>query len=139
MAYDAAKLNIRDPTDAAWALAWARRFAGDRTEPEVHGDEEWLAELEADAVRVTATGGTVSVYYRPDLTAARVVGADPAWSSLEWLGDARVRSRSAAELAAAIRGAGRWVAELVEGLIAARSDVARVAGPGGARAPRAVF
>lgn len=117
--YAPADLTLHDPTSLAWALAWARRFAGDvPTEggawaPTSLADEEWQGWLKATSVTANAV-----TYYRPHEAAARALESDPRrLLSLTVAGVAQ-QYRDPAEAARAIRAAGRWVDELIAAMAA---------------------
>jgi len=111
--YSPANLVPHDPTSLAWALAWARRFAGDVPLGDAWRlssleDKEWQAWLQATAVQ---HGGTT--YYRPHEAAARAIESDPnRLLSLSLAGVAQ-SYRTPQEAASAIRRAGAWVDDLI--------------------------
>lgn len=112
--YSPANLTPHDPTSLSWALAWARRFAGDvPTEggawaPSSLEDEEWAAWLAATAASVDGT-----TYYRPHEAAARALESDPRRLLALNLGGVSQQYRDPAQVAAQIRAAGGWVDELI--------------------------
>ena len=108
--YDPTQLIPHDPTSLAWALAWARRFAGDVPpwRPGSQEDEEWQAWLTATALVVNDT-----TYYRPHEAAARALEADPNRLRALNLAGVTQQYREPHEAAAAIRRGGAWVDELI--------------------------
>jgi len=112
--YTPADLIPHDPTSLTWALAWARRFAGDvPTEggawaPSSLEDEEWAAWLAATAASVDGT-----TYYRPHEAAARAVESDPRRLLSLSLAGVSQQYRDPSVVAAQIRAAGGWVDELI--------------------------
>jgi len=115
--YDPASLDPIDPSSLTWALAWARRLAGDvPTEGgawPLHSmhDEEWEAWLRATAMDV---GGTL--YYRPHVAAAAVIRSNPAWASRLSIAGVSQEGRMADEVAAAILAAGAWIDDTIQRL-----------------------
>lgn len=112
--YDPTQLTPHDPTSFFWALAWARRFAGDvPTEggawpPSSLQDEEWAGWLGATAI--VYNGAT---YYRPHEAAARALESDPRRLLALNLSGVSQQYRDPAQVAAQIRAAGGWVDELI--------------------------
>jgi len=112
--YVPADLTLHDPTSLAWALAWARRMAGDvPTEggawaPTSLADEEWQGWLKATSVTANAV-----TYYRPHEAAARALESDPRRLLALNLGGVSQQYRDPAQVAAQIRAAGGWVDELI--------------------------
>ena len=112
--YDPTSLTPIDPTSFTWALAWARRLAGDVPTDggawPLHSmhDEEWAAWLRATAMDV---GGTL--YYRPHEAAARAVESDPRRLLSLSLAGVSQQYRDPSVVAAPIRAAGGWVDELI--------------------------
>lgn len=109
MSYDASALSPNDATDQEWSLAWVRRIAGDDTENERNSDAEWLAELSAD----TVTGEDDTVYYRPHVTAARLVASQNAAVRTESLLGGSITYRSPQARAQALRSAYAWMDDLI--------------------------
>lgn len=109
--YSPASLLPHDPTSQAWALAWARRFAGDVPpwRPGSLEDAEWLAWLQATAVQVNGI-----TYYRPHEAAARALESDPNRPTELGIMGSLQRYRSVSEAVEAIRRGGRWVDELIQ-------------------------
>ena len=75
MSYKPQNLEPTTTTDEAWALAWVRKMSKDINDPCVWSDPEWLAELGLPSD--IHTDSTDVIHYRPHLTAARVVKANP--------------------------------------------------------------
>lgn len=78
--YDINALSTNDPTDEAWALAWARLLSRDYPTNEVYPahslkDEEWEAFLRVTAV--TVDGDT---YFRPFKAVAMKIATDPTYA-----------------------------------------------------------
>lgn len=112
--YNPAALYPHDPTSLAWALNWARRFAGDvpagdgAWPPASLEDEEWQAWLGATATTVSGV-----VYYRPHEAAANAIVSNPHWARRLSLMGLSQEFRTAEEAAGAIRWAGAWVDQLI--------------------------
>lgn len=110
--YSLTALLPHDPTNATWALMWARRFAWD-TPLDADGrtwktgslhDEEWAAWLDATAVRYEGV-----VYYRPHEAAARVIESNPDWLLSMSMDGVSRGFRDPHRVANAIRREGAWV------------------------------
>ena len=108
--YAPANLIPHDPTSRDWALAWARRFAGDVPpwRPGSLEDEEWLGWLQATALVIGD-----ATYYRPHEAAARAIESDPNRLQELAIMGAMQRMRDPLQVARAIRNGGRWVDELI--------------------------
>lgn len=116
--YIPAHMRPINPLSAAWALAWARHFAGDYplsldTEPDVYpldswDDAVWLAMLDATAYVVwDEQGAVVATYYRPHEAAAIALDANPHWLQRESVLGATQERRPLSEIVQGIRWAGR--------------------------------
>ena len=121
-----ADMRERDPTNAAWAIAWARHYLRDTSEPFVFEDAELFAELEAHAMVDEG-----EAFYRPHATAAFMLRADPERAVSESLLGVNVTHRDVGEVATAITRSGAWIDDLIEAEVGSR--------PGAGRALRAVF
>ena len=119
-------MRLRDPTSAAWALAWARHYLRDTSEPYVFEDAELFADLEAHAFM--EEGDT---FYRPHATAAFLLRADPERAASESLLGVSVTHRDVGEIATAVMRSGSWIDDLIEADVGSR--------PGAGRSLRAVF
>lgn len=112
--YSPSSLLPHEPKSPSWALAWARRLAGDVPTGDgswpTHSleDEEWQAWLQATVVPVST-----DVYYRPHEAAARAISANPYWSERLSLMGLSQEFRSAEQVAGAIRQAGSWIDRLI--------------------------
>ena len=112
--YDPASLDPIDPTSPAWALAWARRLAGDVPTDggawPLHSmhDEEWAAWLRATAMDVNGT-----LYYRPHVAAAAAIRSNPAWAIRLSIAGVFQEGRTPDEIAAAIMAAGGWIDDTI--------------------------
>lgn len=130
--YDTAKLALNDPSDADWALAYARFALRDKpNEANAYPagslqDEELNALLEADKVTDTTDGGgDGTAYYRPHLVAASLIESTPEWVERFSAGGYSESVRSALEVASGVRKAGRWIDDSINdstsGRVGARS------------------
>lgn len=112
-----------DPIDldgAAWALAWVRFFLRDKPNeattypPGSLEDAELEANLNADRLQDTiASGGDDTYYFRPHITAARLIVINPAWIRRWAAAGVSEEYRDAEELARAIRTQNTWIDDAI--------------------------
>jgi hypothetical protein len=128
--YDPASLDPIDPTSFTWALAWARRLAGDVPTDggawPLHSmhDEEWAAWLRATAMDVDGT-----LYYRPHAAAAAVIRSHPAWATRLSIAGVFQEGRTPDEIAAAILAAGAWIDDTIQRLTGRNPTTGRTLWP----------
>ena len=110
-----------DPDGPAWALAWVRFLLRDKPNeasafpPGSLDDDELTANLNADRVQdTTAGGGDDTYYYRPHVTAARLIVSNPMWLSRWAAAGVSEEYRSAEDVARAIRTNNAWIDDLID-------------------------
>lgn len=119
MAYDLSSLLPTDVTSEAWALNMVRLYLRDRESPFEYADTEIATFLNAHAV-TAEIAGVDTTFYRPHVTAASIIDADPDRAVTEALMSARVGYRTPDSIARAIRRSGRWIDDLIEGIAGTR-------------------
>lgn len=114
--YSLVDLALNDPSDADWALSYARFALRDKpndasTYPAGSlEDEEVNAALTANKLTdSTASGGDGTVYYRPHLVAAELLEANPEFVERFSVSGYSEQIRTADSIARGIRRAGRWI------------------------------
>ena len=119
--YTIANLLPVDLDGSDWALARVRYFLRDKPNegtafpPGSLDDDELLAELDADRVQdTTAGGGDGTYYFRPHVTAARVIISNPTWLSRWTAGSVSEVYRDAEGVARAIRTQNQWIDDLID-------------------------
>lgn len=120
MAYDPSNLNPANATSATWALAWTRYLLADTVHPYQHGTLELMAALTAHAF----THATI-VYYRPHVTAAALIIADPNRATSESLLGASYSGRTPGSIARSIRQANTWMDDLIAAAAGTRPPTGR--------------
>jgi len=118
--YTIANLDPTDLDGAAWALAWVRFLLRDKPNegstfpPGSLDDDELTANLNADRIQdTTAGGGDDTYYFRPHLTASRLIVSNPTWISRWSSGGVSEEMRDASEVATAIRKANTWIDDAI--------------------------
>lgn len=119
--YTIANLDPADPDGVAWALAWARFLLRDKPNegsafpPGSLDDDEITANLNADRVQdTTAGGGDGTLYFRPHVTAARLIVSNPNWLSRWAAAGVSEEYRDAEGVARAIRTQNQWIDDLID-------------------------
>ena len=120
MAYDPHDLSPHDPKSLVWAIAHARLFLRDTSDPLDYSQPEVAAMLEArafvhDDVR----------YYRPHVTAASLIRSDPTRATQESIDNAQRTYRDVSAIAAGILREGAWIDDLIEAESGVRPRVGR--------------
>jgi hypothetical protein len=127
--YPSVYMSPAAPTTIRWAVAWVRFFLRDKPNealafpPGSLDDAELSANLTADAlVDAVADGGDDSVYYRPHVTAARLISSNPTWIN-RWSGGATSEEyRDALEVATSIRKGNSWIDTAINAATGGRVD-----------------
>jgi hypothetical protein len=122
---DTVALALADATDITWALAWTRHYLRDVSSTPTYSD----AELTAHNTAFAFTAEDTFAYFRPHVTAASIILADPDRAMNEGVLGAYVTHRSPRAIALAIRSAGAWVDDLIEAASGERPPSGRTLTP----------